>query len=200
MRAADPRSRCLPLALMTALGLGCQTPPPAAVSPAPAPAPAQTPSTERSPGPSPVAPALASSAIPFPEQLACTDRTGRSWVEPRLEPGTQAAPAPTPAKGSPAERVLATARGEIRACYQAALNKDACTEGRTAFRLHVGADGGVERWCVGGVGTIATSTAVPCIASTLAGLRFDPPGNGAATVSGSFSFVNANAPPAKASP
>lgn len=192
--------RCLLLVAATALCFACDAPA-TAVAPSPPtgpPASAQArlptaPPSSASP-PVPIA-----AATPLPERLACTDRTGRTWDEPRLAPGTEAVPTPPPAKGNPADRVLASARGEVRACYQVALNNDACTEGRTSFRLHVGADGAVERWCLGAAGTIATSTAVPCIASTLAGLRFPPPENGAATISGSFSFVNANpsaSPPA----
>ena len=187
---------------MATYGLACQAPPTAAVASAPPPSPASAPqpSAERPRAPPSAASTPVPSVIPLPERLACTDRTGRTWDEPRLASGMETAPTAQPEKGSPADRVLAASRGEIRACYQVALNNDACTEGRTAFRLHVVADGTVEHWCVGSTGTVATSTAVPCIATTLASLRFARPENGAATVTGSFSFVNANAPPSQARP
>lgn len=218
MKAPDLRSRSLTIALAGTLPLACQPPPPsAAISNAPAAGPTEAASTQPPPATQPAAapsapptgptetastqppsaaPARSAAVLPLPERLTCNDRTGRVWEEGR---GVPAAPPPA-AKDPSADRVIAAARGPIRACYQGALKKDPSAEGRTAFLLHVGADGAVDWWCVGPVGTIATTTAVPCIASSLAGLRFAQPKGGAATVGGSFSFVDANARPAQDGP
>jgi hypothetical protein len=94
-------------------------------------------------------------------------------------------------KISGADRVLAGARGRIRGCYQAGLNTNPDMEGRVTFTISVGGSGSVSSASATPSGTLSGGV-VSCIQGVLRGLSFDPPENGAATVSGSFSFVNSN--------
>jgi hypothetical protein len=94
-------------------------------------------------------------------------------------------------KISGADRVIAGARGRVRACYQAGLASNPDMEGRVSFTLSIGGSGSVSSASVSPGGSIGGSV-VGCIQGVLRGLSFDAPEGGAATVSGSFSFVNAN--------
>lgn len=90
-----------------------------------------------------------------------------------------------------ASRVIALARAKARACYQAGLNSNPDMEGRASFTLTISGSGSVSSASVSPSGSLSGGVA-SCIRSALQGLSFDPPEGGAATVSGSFSFVNAN--------
>ncbi|HEU4410511.1 MAG TPA: AgmX/PglI C-terminal domain-containing protein [Polyangiaceae bacterium] len=94
-------------------------------------------------------------------------------------------------KISNADRVLAAARGRIRACYQNGLNSNPDMEGRVSFVVSVGGSGAVSNANVTPTGTISGSV-VSCIQGVLKGLNFEPPEGGAAQVNGSFNFVNSN--------
>jgi hypothetical protein len=94
-------------------------------------------------------------------------------------------------KISNADRVLAAARGRIRACYQNGLNSNPDMEGRVSFVVSVGGSGAVSNANVTPTGTISGSV-VSCIQGVLKGLNFEPPEGGAALVNGSFNFVNSN--------
>lgn len=94
-------------------------------------------------------------------------------------------------KISGADRVLAGARGRIRGCYQAGLNSNPDMEGRVSFTLSISGSGSVSNASASPSGSLSGGV-VSCIQGVLRGLSFDPPEGGAATVSGSFSFVNAN--------
>jgi hypothetical protein len=94
-------------------------------------------------------------------------------------------------KVSNAERVLAGARGRIRACYQSGLNSNPDMEGRVSFVVSIGGSGSVSNANVTPTGTINGSV-VSCIQGVLKGLNFDAPEGGAATVNGSYNFVNSN--------
>ncbi|HEU4535398.1 MAG TPA: AgmX/PglI C-terminal domain-containing protein [Polyangiaceae bacterium] len=94
-------------------------------------------------------------------------------------------------KVSNAERVLAGARGRIRACYQNGLNGNPDMEGRVSFVVSIGGSGSVSNANVTPTGTISGSV-VSCIQGVLKGLNFDAPEGGAATVNGSYNFVNSN--------
>ena len=94
-------------------------------------------------------------------------------------------------KVSNAERVLAGARGRIRACYQNGLNSNPDMEGRVSFVVSIGGSGSVSNANVTPTGTINGSV-VSCIQGVLKGLNFDAPEGGAATVNGSYNFVNSN--------
>jgi hypothetical protein len=94
-------------------------------------------------------------------------------------------------KVSNAERVLAGARGRIRACYQNGLNSNPDMEGRVSFTVSIGGSGSVTNASVTPGGTIGGSV-VSCIQGVLKGLNFDAPEGGAATVAGSYNFVNSN--------
>jgi len=92
-------------------------------------------------------------------------------------------------KVSGADRVLAAARGRVRACYQSGLNTDPEMEGKVSFTLSIGASGSVSSANVTPSGNI-TGGVISCIQSVLQGLAFDAPEDGTATMAGSFSFVN----------
>ncbi len=94
-------------------------------------------------------------------------------------------------KVSNAERVLAAARGRVRACYQNGLNSNPDMEGRVSFVVSIGGSGSVSSANVTPTGTI-NGTVVSCIQGVLKGLNFDAPEGGAATVNGSYNFVNSN--------
>ncbi|MCU0681184.1 MAG: AgmX/PglI C-terminal domain-containing protein [Polyangiaceae bacterium] len=94
-------------------------------------------------------------------------------------------------KVSNAERVLAAARGRIRACYQNGLNSNPDMEGRVSFVVSIGGSGSVSNANVTPTGTINGSV-VSCIQGVLKGLNFEAPEGGAATVNGSYNFVNSN--------
>lgn len=94
-------------------------------------------------------------------------------------------------KISNAERVIAMARAKARACYQQGLGANPDMEGRASFTLSVSGSGSVSSASVSPSGSLSPSVA-SCIKGALSGLSFDPPEGGAATISGSFSFVNAN--------
>lgn len=94
-------------------------------------------------------------------------------------------------KISGADRVLAGARGRVRGCYQSGLGTNPDMEGRVSFTISVGGSGSVSSVNVSPGGTISGAV-VSCINGVLRGLNFDPPDGGAATVAGSFSFVNSN--------
>lgn len=94
-------------------------------------------------------------------------------------------------KVSNAERVLAAARGRIRACYQNGLNSNPDMEGRISFVVSIGGSGSVSNANVTPTGTINGSV-VSCIQGVLKGLNFEAPEGGAATVNGSYNFVNSN--------
>ncbi len=94
-------------------------------------------------------------------------------------------------KISGADRVLAGARGRIRGCYQSGLNSNPDMEGRVSFTLSISASGSVSSASASPSGSLSGGV-VSCIQGVLRSLSFDAPEGGAATVSGSFSFVNAN--------
>lgn len=94
-------------------------------------------------------------------------------------------------KVSNAERVLAAARGRVRACYQNGLNSNPDMEGRVSFVVSIGGSGSVSSANVTPTGTINGSV-VSCIQGVLKGLNFDAPEGGAAQVNGSYNFVNSN--------
>lgn len=94
-------------------------------------------------------------------------------------------------KISGAERVIALARAKARACYQQGLASNPDMEGRAAFSLTISGSGSVSGASVTPTGL--SPGVASCIKGALQGLTFDAPdGGGSATVSGSFSFVNAN--------
>lgn len=171
----------------------------AAASPAPLPAPPAPTMAGQAGAPPPGAKPEAEAR---PESLTCFDRTGRRWNEPVPSPATLVVPnasqPPSSGKINTAGRVLAGARGTVRACFQAVLNEDPSVTGTMTFTLHVVADGVVEHACVGPTGTIAQTAAVPCVGEALVALRFAPPeqpenappASRRATVTGSFSFTN----------
>ncbi|MDW8249858.1 MAG: AgmX/PglI C-terminal domain-containing protein [Myxococcales bacterium] len=94
-------------------------------------------------------------------------------------------------KISNAARVIALARAKARACYQQGLASNPDMEGRASFTLTISGSGSVSSASVSPSGSLSPAVA-NCIKGALSGLSFDPPEGGAATVSGSFSFVNAN--------
>lgn len=94
-------------------------------------------------------------------------------------------------KISGADRVLAGARGRVRACYQSGLGSNPDMEGRASFTLSVSGSGSVSSANVSPSGTLSGGV-ISCIKGVLSGLSFDPPEGGAATVSGSFNFVNSS--------
>ena len=94
-------------------------------------------------------------------------------------------------KISNADRVIAMARAKARACYQQGLGANPDMEGRASFTISVSGSGSVSSASVSPGGSLSPSVA-SCIKGALSSLSFDPPEGGAATVSGSFSFVNAN--------
>ncbi|MFO0660888.1 MAG: AgmX/PglI C-terminal domain-containing protein [Polyangiaceae bacterium] len=97
----------------------------------------------------------------------------------------------TSGKISGADRVLAGARARARACYQAGLATNPDKEGRVSFTLTISASGSVSNASASPSGSISGGV-VSCIQGALRGLTFDAPEGGAASVSGSFSFVNGN--------
>lgn len=97
----------------------------------------------------------------------------------------------TSGKISGADRVLAGARARARACYQSGLATNPDMEGRVSFTLTISASGSVSNASASPSGSISGGV-VSCIQSALRGLTFDAPEGGAASVSGSFSFVNGN--------
>ncbi len=90
-----------------------------------------------------------------------------------------------------AERVLRGAQGRIRGCYQAGLGSNPDMEGRVSYTLSISGSGSVSNASVSPSGSLSGGV-VSCIRGVLSGLSFDPPEGGAASVSGSYSFVNAN--------
>jgi len=94
-------------------------------------------------------------------------------------------------KISNADRVIALARGKARACYQQGLGANPDMEGRASFTLTISGSGSVSSASVSPSGSLSPSVA-SCIKSALSGLSFEAPEGGAASVSGSFNFVNAN--------
>ncbi|MCU0658061.1 MAG: AgmX/PglI C-terminal domain-containing protein [Polyangiaceae bacterium] len=94
-------------------------------------------------------------------------------------------------KISNASRVIGLARAKARACYQQGLSANPDMEGRASFTLTISGSGSVSSASVSPSGSLSGGVA-SCIKGALQGLSFDPPEGGTATVSGSFSFVNAN--------
>lgn len=90
-----------------------------------------------------------------------------------------------------AARVIGLARAKARACYQQGLSSNPDMEGRASFTLTISGSGSVSSANVSPSGSLSPGVA-SCIKGALQGLSFDAPEGGAATVSGSFSFVNAN--------
>jgi hypothetical protein len=94
-------------------------------------------------------------------------------------------------KISNASRIIGLARAKARACYQQGLSSNPDMEGRASFTLTISGSGSVSSASVSPSGSLSPGVA-SCIKGALSGLSFDPPEGGSATVSGSFSFVNAN--------
>lgn len=76
--------------------------------------------------------------------------------------------------------------------------RDPQLEGRLLFRMSIDATGSVPGVCTEGEGLDDGTRG--CIMSVLSSLVFAAPEGGSATVSGSFSFVNANLDPVAAWP
>jgi hypothetical protein len=88
-----------------------------------------------------------------------------------------------------AEGVIAAARGRARACYIAGLDQSPDMEGAVSFSLRIGADGSVAGVSVSPGGDI-TPGVVRCVENVLRAVRFTEPEGSAASVNGSFKFVN----------
>ena len=84
---------------------------------------------------------------------------------------------------------IALARAGAHHCFQRGLGQDINLEGKALFRFEVGSTGAVSQVYVNSIGLTAEMTT--CIRDVLAGLVLDPPVGGAATVSDSFTFINA---------
>lgn len=98
----------------------------------------------------------------------------------------------TVGKVSGAESTLAGARGRVRACYQSGLSSNGDMEGRVTFTISISGTGAISSVATTPSGTISGGVN-GCIQGVLRGLRFDPPEGGTgATLSGSYSFINAN--------
>lgn len=101
----------------------------------------------------------------------------------------------TPSSTSPipnAPRVLAGARGRVRACYQRALANNPDEKGRAQYAIRVAPSGEVQNATVTGTGIGAQTVA--CIQGGLRALVFDPPEGGGATVTGAFQLTSREAP------
>jgi hypothetical protein len=88
-----------------------------------------------------------------------------------------------------AERVLAGARGRVRSCYQTGLATNEAMEGRVSFTIAVGGTGAVQSVSTSPSGSLSSGV-VSCVQGVLRGLAFEPPENGAATLTGSYAFLN----------
>jgi hypothetical protein len=89
-----------------------------------------------------------------------------------------------------AQHVIQAMRPEFRACYEAALKKDAKVEGTLTLAVHVDAQGAVSSTTPTGVTTLP-SELVDCLAQRIERGRFAPPGapgNAGATINVPFRF------------
>ncbi|HEU4412935.1 MAG TPA: AgmX/PglI C-terminal domain-containing protein [Polyangiaceae bacterium] len=100
-------------------------------------------------------------------------------------------PGVSKAKALSNERVLASARGRIRACTEDGVYRKPSMAGRVQFALTVGGNGSVSQATLTRSGTVDDGV-VACIRRVLQGLHFDPPESGTSTVNGSFKVVNAS--------
>ena len=127
---------------------------------------------------------------PFPRR--CAGDPTISIPEPKesKEADKPSPDRPRDGKIGGAENTIRDAKGDIRACYQTALNRNPDLDGRLRFGLGIVASGAVARTCVEGVGLDDAFTS--CIVDKLMSLRFPAPSGGAATLNGNFSFVNQN--------
>jgi hypothetical protein len=62
-------------------------------------------------------------------------------------------------------------------------------EGRVSFTIAVGGTGAVQSVSTSPSGSLSSGV-VSCVQGVLRGLAFEPPENGAATLTGSYAFLN----------
>lgn len=100
------------------------------------------------------------------------------------------------ARVSGVEGTIAAARGRVRACYQAEVNRNPEARGRVSYTISITPSGQVGS--VSATASELPSSVAACVQAALSSLRFDAPEGGAsAVVRGSYSFVSQTAPTKK---
>ena len=100
------------------------------------------------------------------------------------------------ARVSGVEATIAAARGRVRACYQAEVNRNPEAKGRVTYTISITPSGQVGS--VSATASELPSSVAACVQAALSSLRFDAPEGGAsAVVRGSYSFVSQTAPTKK---